>query len=259
MPHQILKVLAKPGKQFLKYSNGEKFFYLADTWWYGLTSRWSDTEFQQSVDFRKTQDFTAIQLVIGVPPEIPFWSKHAENAGEHPFLPDFSPNQKYFEHADRRIQYLIEKGIVPVLFGNWGYHIDLVGVEKMQEFWAEIIRRYSKQPIMYCLAGEVDLFPPSGYFQQGKMRQLIQRINTPLVKKILSKSQSLDTKHSATKIRLANWNTVAQFIKSLDPLTPLTVHPHSKQSASKLFDNPTWLDIDAVQSGHSQQANLFWG
>lgn len=252
MSSQIPKLLARPGKQFLEFSSGRKFFYLADTWWYGLTDRWNGEQFEQTVKFRKSQGFTAIQLVVGVPPEIPFWSEQAFAKGQHPFLQNYDPNPAYFDAIEKRIHSIIENKMIPVIFGNWGYHIDQVGVEKMKLFWKEIIQRFSNKPVIYCLTGEADLFPPPGYFQQGRIRKLIQRFS--ILKKLFPKQPN----NLITQQRINDWSQVAKYIKSLDPVTPLTVHPHSQQSASKLFSNPDWLDIDAVQSGHSQQANDFY-
>lgn len=266
MTKKLNKIIAIPGQQFLHYQNGKKFFYLADTWWYGLTNRWTNKDFQEAVDLRKKQGFTAIQLVIGVPPEIPFWSHHAHNDGGHPFLADYSPNPEFFKHIDDRIQYLIEQNMVPVIFGGWGYHIDQIGVEKTQQFWKEIIARYSRFPVIYSLCGEVDLFPNSLYFKH-RLRNILQTNKTlsktiQIIKKAFPTTYSLQptTNHPTTQQlllnqRLKDWQTVAKYIKTLDPITPLTVHPHSPQSSSQLFHKPSWLDIDAIQSGHSDQAD----
>ena len=289
------KILSHPNQQFLARANGKSFLYLADTWWFGLTDRWTDEDFRQAVIKRKQQGFTVIQLVVGIPPEIPFWSIQSHNHHQHPFLPNLLPNTKYLQTIDKRIQFLIQQGIIPLLVGNWGYHIDVIGEEKMKLFWQEIVKRYHDLPVIYCLTGEVDLIPPLGYFREGKIRKILQKIATLPVYEALHEltlmvsgntaesRQSLPsfyplanatgfkrrrdkfTKKVSGKIqkskleqRLSQWGRVAEYIKTLDPITPLTVHIHQPTTASQLFASPGWLDIDSLQSGHSDQANSFF-
>jgi len=44
--------------------------FLADTWWFGLSRRLSEKDFKDLAILRATQGFSAIQLVVGVPPEV---------------------------------------------------------------------------------------------------------------------------------------------------------------------------------------------
>ena len=44
--------------------------FLADTWWYGLTDRISIDDFYELAQQRKDEGFSAIQLVMGIPPEV---------------------------------------------------------------------------------------------------------------------------------------------------------------------------------------------
>lgn len=257
MKKPLKKIFAHRGQQFLTDNTGKPFTYLADTWWYGLTDRWTEKEFQQAVQLRKKQGFTVLQVVVGVPPEIPFWSDQAKSGGEHPFLSNFSPNPDYFHLIEKRIQYIVDQGIVPCIFGGWGYQIDQVGGDHMKLFWEEIIKRYQDLPVIYCLTGEVDLFPPLGYFHQGYIRNILQRIATHPLWKTVKAIHSLKHKDKLHH-RIEAWSRVAKHIKSLDPFTPLTVHIHQRTTASQLFEHPKWLDIDSLQSGHADQANTFF-
>ena len=78
-------ILLSPEKTHLIYSDGTPFFYLADTWWFGMTKRLSDIKFLKLLELRKKQGFTAIQIILGVPPEITIDSREAENTAGHGF------------------------------------------------------------------------------------------------------------------------------------------------------------------------------
>ena len=53
-----------------KHHNRTIGHFLADTWWYGLTDRISTDEFYRLAQQRKDEGFSAIQLVMGIPPEV---------------------------------------------------------------------------------------------------------------------------------------------------------------------------------------------
>ena len=44
--------------------------FLCDTWWYGLTKRLPDKKFEELAKLRHKQGFNAVQLVVGIPPEV---------------------------------------------------------------------------------------------------------------------------------------------------------------------------------------------
>jgi len=56
-----------------------------------------------------------------------------------------------------------------------------------------------------------------------------------------------------TSPQCRQWARVARYIKTVSPNRLLTVHVNSRQSASHLFHNPSWLDIDSIQSGHTKE------
>src|SRR3989344_3338941 len=150
------------------------FFWLADTWWYGMTSRCSFEDFKILVDDRKKKGFTVIQTVVGVPPEVDIFSSHAANSGGLPFKRNRQLNLKYFDEVDRKIKYLVDAGLVPCIFGGWGHHIDILGVPAIKRLWKEIVKRYAHFPVVFCLCGEADTFP------------LILGMKEKILKKILS-------------------------------------------------------------------------
>lgn len=218
-------------KTHLVGADGSPFFWLADTWWFAATKRASWSAFKKMVADRKKKGFTVILLVVGVPPEVDYFSPDAGNSGGLPFHKDWSLNPAYFDQIDKKIAYLVRAGIVPCIVGGWGHHIDRMGVAAVKNLWREIVRRYAAYPVVFCLTGEVDGF--------------LRRI--PLLGTQLFRDK-----------RLRKWDEVARYIRSIDHnKRPIVVHPQSKSSASALMGNPAWLDIDAIQSGHSRGNTAF--
>ena len=138
--------------------DGKPFFWLADTWWFGATNRlkWPEPFKSLAMD-RKKKGFSVIQIVVGYPPEVELNSENAKNSGGFPFDSNGNINSKYFDEVDEKIKYLLGIGLVPCIVGGWGYHIDLLGVEKIKILWQEIVKRYSKYPVIFCLTGDPDL------------------------------------------------------------------------------------------------------
>lgn len=262
------RIISQKDARYLEHEDGTPFFWLADTWWFAMTNRapWPEI-FQKVVDKRKQQGFSVSQVVVGYPPEVSLASVHAQNTGGFPFLPSGEINSKYFQEVDTKIGYLIENGIVPCILGGWGHHMDQLGLDAMKKLWHEIIARYGVYPVVFCLAGEVDLIVPPGYGREDKttkglktVTRFVPRFIKDFLKKcvvwfvtnIVTVNKAEQTKKYSIKERLLNWQFLAEYIKSeLVFSVPLTAHVSQNTTASKLFNNPEWLDIDTIQSGHS--------
>ena len=119
--HGPLRVAAEG--HHLVHADGTPFFWLADTWWMGLTKRlhWPDG-FQTLALDRWNKGFSVIQIVAGLYPDMPPFDPRGANEAGFPWTPDYaSLNPDYFAMANRRIRYLVETGFVPCIVGCWGY------------------------------------------------------------------------------------------------------------------------------------------
>lgn len=232
----------------LCHEDGTPFFWLGDTHWFAMTSRCSLEDLKHIVAIRSKQGFTGFQTVVGIPPEVGRWSKNAANSGGLPFLKNGQVNKNYFIEVDQKLQIILDAGLVPMIFGGWGYQIDWFGVNGMITWWKELVSRYSHLPILFCLTGEVDLFPGISYGEGGS--HFIKRKARSLLYKFYNKFHKISAKKISQ--RLEKWNQVGEWIAKNDPnKRPLSVHPHSKKSARELFANASWLTINSIQSGHS--------
>lgn len=227
-------------RKYLEHLDGTPFFWLADTWWYGATDRTSMSVFKSLVKKRKSQGFSAVQIVVGIPPEID--AKNAKKIGGNPFKNDLSLDKEYFEEVDKKIKYLADNGLVPVIFGGWGHHIDRVGVEGIKRLWHEIVGRYSSYPVIFCLAGEVDIEPRNVRRAWNRIKNIFSKSNKP---KFLKK-------------RIKEWLRAGDYISSIDPYKrPITAHVSRKTTALDLLGKKSWLSINSIQSGHSKDSVSF--
>lgn len=236
--------------------SGAPFFWLGDTHWFAMTSRCSLEQLETILKLRKKQGFTVFQTVVGVPPEVDPWSPNAANSGGYPFLKDGSVNKNYFAEVDAKLALILEYGFTPCIFGAWGYQIDIIGYKTLQTWWQEILDRYAKLPVIFCVTGEVDLFPTGLYGEgqtvaQKQLHNLLPESAKNFARKALTHFTNIFHKRKLQK-RLQLWNKLGMWIAAHDPFhRPLTIHPHSMHSARELFPNAKWLTINAIQSGHS--------
>jgi hypothetical protein len=141
--------------RYFQYANGTPFFWLGDTWWKGLCKRLTWEGFKELSADRKAKGFNVVQIVCGPYPDEVEFDPRMENEGGLPFEKDYSSiRPQYFDYADRRIEYLVEEGFVPVIFGAWGYHLNSVGMEKMKQYWRYLIARYGAYPVVWSIVGE---------------------------------------------------------------------------------------------------------
>jgi hypothetical protein len=149
------------------------------------------------------------------------------NEGGCVWDPDFHQlNPKYFDYADRRIAYLVEAGIAPVIVGAWAKALPQMGLEKTKRLWRQIIARYGAYPVFWVAGGEV-YDPP----EEAK-------------------------KDWATAARVPGWTEVVKYIRRTDPYQhPLSVHEFPPPIDTAIQDE-TLTDFDLFQASHFGWASM---
>lgn len=143
-----------------EHADGTPFLWLGDTWWKGLCKRMTWEGFQQLTADRKSKGFSVVQIVCGVYPDEAVFQPSWENEGGKPYLTQTFTvvNPAYFDYADRRIQCLVNAGIVPAIVGSWGRGdcdgMAMAGVEGMQRHWRHLVARYGAYPTIWIIGGE---------------------------------------------------------------------------------------------------------
>jgi len=224
--HGSLQVSAD--QRHFQHADGTPFFWLGDTWWMGLCRRlsWPDG-FETLAADRIRKGFTIVQIVAGLYPDMEPFDERGVNEAGYPWERDFARvNPAYFDAADVRIQYLADHGLAACIVGFWGYFIPLMGLDKVKKHWRYLIARWGAYPVVWCLAGE------------GTMPFYLSK--TP-------NEDAVAQKHVLTEL--------ARYVHEIDPHRhPLTIHPSS--SARSCVEDPSVLDFDMLQTGHSDRQSV---
>lgn len=217
------------GAMYLSHQDGTPFFYLADTWWMGLTTRldWP-SGFQRLTRDRVKKGFTAIQIVAGLYPDMQPFDKRGANEAGFPWDKSFHTiNPAYFDAADKKIAWLADRGLVPCIVGSWGFFMQFAGKDVLMRHWRYLIARWAAYPVIWCLAGEANMS-----FYDAK----------------ISPEEHL-------KASRRDWNDIALFVRHNDPFNrAVTVHP--TQNGHEQIDDESLLDLDMLQTGHGGPMSL---
>ena len=204
------------------HADGTPFFWLGDTWWMGLVKRlrWPE-DFQVLTADRRDKGFTVIQLVAGLYPDMPAFDERGLGDNGLPWEKLYARiRPEYFDAADRRVQHLVEQGLVPCILGTWGYHLPWLGTEKMKQHWRYLIARWGALPVVWCGAGEQAM----PWYLSG-------------------------SKESETQLLRREWNEVIRHIRATDPFSRL-VTTHPRRNARDELTDSTLLDFEMQQTGH---------
>lgn len=164
-------------KRYFEHADGTPFFWLGDTWWMGMSTRLSWEGFQKLAADRKEKGFTVVEFAAGL---VPFEEEAPSdpgfcNEGGCVWEPEFKRiNPGFFDYADRRVEYLVDSGLVPVIVGAWGNTLPLIGVPRMKKHWRYIIARYGAYPVFWVAGGEV--YDPPEKLWQGIRNLPCERI-----------------------------------------------------------------------------------
>jgi len=224
--HGPLRVAAS--KSHFEHADGTPFFWLGDTWWMGLCRRfrWPE-DFQLLAADRLQKGFTVVQIVAGLYPDMPAFDPRGANEAGFPWEKDWARiRPAYFDMADLRIQYLVERGLVPCIVGCWGYYLPLLGEARMKKHWRYLVARWGAYPVTWCLAGE------------GNMPYYL--------------SANKDADNAAQR---KGWTEMGRYLRGVDPFhRPITIHP--PRSGRRTVEDPAVLDFDMLQTGHSDRGSF---
>lgn len=198
---------------------------LADTLWF--QNKLDLSKFKKYVDLRKSQGFSAIQICVGVPPEVG---------------PDHKYAQIDLKDAAKKIDYLNKVGMFAIAYGAWGHQIEWLGVEGMKKQWSEIVECLDSKNVAYCLTGESNiwigqenvLLPDKSTDSVRPMPNILSRILHPI----------------KLRQRKEKWSQVLSHLHSITQ-KPIIIHVLGGEYSYEAVNNPELLSAVTVQTGHS--------
>jgi len=224
-------------RRTLEHADGTPFLWTGDTWWMGLTKRldWPHGFARLAAD-RVAKGFNLVQIVAGPLPdfdaETATWHPQQANEAGWPWERDWANlNPGFYDLADLRIAHLVEVGLVPCIVAMWGYYLPFMGLERVKRHWRNLVARYGAYPVIWCLAGEVNMPTYSHHADRAR--------------------------RDAERARLEEgWTEVARYLRGIDPYHNLiSAHPSHPDSRAMLRDE-TLVDVDMLQTGHSGYFSL---
>ena len=147
--------------RYLVYADGTPFFWLGGTIWRGNRDSMAFApdpddagpdvaEFPNYVANRRAKGFTVIQIVAGHPndPDI-------VNEGGPTYLDPYTViNPVNFQWLDKRIQYIVNQGLVPVITGQWYMSVADMPLADLQLYWKYLVARYQAYNVVWIVTGE---------------------------------------------------------------------------------------------------------
>ncbi len=221
--------LSADGRHF-QHADGTPFFLLGDDWWHGLTNRlrWPD-EFRALTQDRIDKGFSVIKITAGLNCDVSEFDPRNHNEAGHCWQPRYaSIRPEFFDLADLRIAYLLERGIVPCIVGAWGYYITGMGVEKMKKHWRYLVARWGAWPVIWQLTMESDM---AYYLSSDRQNDVVWQREA--------------------------WAEVGRYLREMDPYHRLiTMQPSGTTGiARKGVTAPGFLDFDSMQCGHGDRSS----
>lgn len=215
-------------RRYLQHADGTPFFWLADTWWMALCNRlhWPD-QFRRLTADRVEKGFTVIQLVAGLYPDMDAFDPRGDGSTGWPWLLEWERTSPgWWDGADLRIEWLVSQGLVPCIFGSWGYYLPWMGIDRLKRHWREMIARWGAYPVVWCLAGE------------GVMPWYLS-----------------DDREQAMREQREGWTEVGRYVQEADPFGRLvTIHP-TRRGREQVEDDSV-LDFEMLQTGHGDRRSL---
>jgi len=166
----MLKLRVSDNEQSLETSDGDSFFYLADTVWSAFTNITLE-EWESYLNYRKSQGFNVLQINT-----LQQWDASETTIDIKPFdykedgsFDFYKRNDVYFDRAEKMIQIAVDKGFVPALVLLWCNYVpdtwasniidqDIMPFELVEDHIKYIAKRFSKYNPIYLVSGDTD-FP----------------------------------------------------------------------------------------------------
>lgn len=245
----VSQIKVSDNHRFLTTADGKPFFWLGDTCW-ELFHRMTREEIDEFLEIRKSQGFNVIQAValaefngIREPNRYGDWPLNNEDPTQFLVTPGSDPKNAYeydyWDHVDYAIDKIAEKGMYVGLLPTWGDKVahmwgdgPIIFNEQNAGVFARIIaERYKdRKNILWVLGGD-----------------------RPAIYKF--KRDGIEKEYN----ELAIWHAMGIALEAvLGKDAFITYHPYGGGTSSRDLHNESWLDMNALQSGHGAREAESW-
>ncbi|MFN4145471.1 MAG: DUF4038 domain-containing protein [Runella sp.] len=220
-------VIAKghaPGRE-LTYQNGQKYWLLGDTQWTAFEKNTTENldfqSFKKYIDQRAQQGFTFLQTAL---------LAGGTNEGGTPFLDKAltQPNPAYWQEVDKRVQYLNQRGITPLLALAWGGESkeskgitwDDFGNDAARQRYAQyIVARYAAYNVAFAVAADWNTTDssPARIASMNRLGTTIQQAD-PHHRWITILGDASRESGSVSRFATESWMTFSDFRNSAENL-----------------------------------------
>ncbi|MCP4417264.1 MAG: DUF4038 domain-containing protein [Chloroflexi bacterium] len=238
--------------------------WLADTWWFALTQRLSDEAFASLTAQRVAEGFTAVQLVVGIPPEVGPENKNSASPIGAPWTILGTFNDQYLSFARQRIKYLNRQGLLVIVYGAWGYQIDWLGQAGMIAWWRKVIETVDDLDVVYCLTGESNLWlsgeatnllpdKTTANFPTSQLKEWVGQLPYRVQGLFVRVMQGVKRPWQEQKFRQRRqkWSQVLAVV-CREASHPFIIHTLSHEISDSVVANPELLAAITTQTGHSE-------
>lgn len=213
-----------PDGHSLQWSNGDPFFYMADTAW-ELIHRLDREEVDTYLKLRKAQGYNVIQTVVlsefdGLNTPNAYGDKPFK--GNHPSMMAIKDGEQndYWDHIEYILSRATEMGLYVGLLPTWGHFWNddnsFFDKKSAAQYANYMAGRYGKYNVIWILGGDRN---PKNRAKEDIIRSM------------------------------------ATAIKAVDKHNLITFHPGGWQSSATWFHNDGWLDFNSRQSGYQREYN----
>lgn len=219
-------------KTYLTYGDGTPFFWMADTHWYAFSQRMKlnfsnnknyKSMFKGTIDQRAEEGYTAFQAVLNVANNWEALGLH--NEGGMQWLDGAlweTPNPGFWQNVDERLEYIVSKGMTPVVAFGWSGELTTGNMENYKRIVRYVVARYASYPIVWNMSGE---YNANGSIENdldnyGRLGQYVSDIDA---------YHTLETIHASYNV-VDDWE-----------------HP---QYTSDYFRGQEWMDFVMSEGGH---------
>lgn len=158
-----LETVTESDSRYFQFADGTPFLYAAGSMWDGNSKNLGyPGRFQEFIDDRQEKGMTTMQIQVGAPSRD--YGRNERNTGINEggkifagtkASPDYSEiNPSSFYNFDKRINYIYQADMVPVIFFEWGHSFNDKTERELKDYHRYVIARYAAYNCMFCVTGE---------------------------------------------------------------------------------------------------------